>query len=256
MPSFENVGRWMDKIEIDYFTQFIKAWIPFNAWYKKSYLRLEGDRAIIQEIKRGNNTFYNAIKTYIEAMNPDSQNFKIYFGNLHNSLENNTIENEGKRITFTGIVIERNQANIDDIQYDGIHYHSERQDNGRINIAVTSSTQTLFHITINDYDFTKIESSRDYSRLTDNRKRYLKSRFDLINPDLPVNLLYSTPSNFIQIGSYKFINDSIKLSKGLIEVLYLLRCVLFHGEIVPNDSISEVYKAAYEILYLVLKKIR
>ena len=39
MPSTytENADKWKSLADIDYFTHFVKAWIPFNAWYKTYY---------------------------------------------------------------------------------------------------------------------------------------------------------------------------------------------------------------------------
>ena len=52
MPaSTENITRWIEQSEIDYFTHFIKAWIPFNAWYNLRYSNLGSDREKINSIK-------------------------------------------------------------------------------------------------------------------------------------------------------------------------------------------------------------
>ena len=51
-----------------------------------------------------------------------------------------------------------------------------------------------------------------------------------------------------------FIDERSKVSRGVIEVLYLLRCSLMHGEVVPDNNSSEVYKYAYYILAAILKK--
>lgn len=38
MPTtHENIVGWINKSDIDYTTYFIKAWIPFNAWYDLHY---------------------------------------------------------------------------------------------------------------------------------------------------------------------------------------------------------------------------
>ena len=51
-----------------------------------------------------------------------------------------------------------------------------------------------------------------------------------------------------------FINERAKVSRGVIEVLYLLRCSLMHGEVTPDNNSLEVYKYAYYVLAEVLKK--
>ena len=42
-----NIKQWLEKSEVDYFTQFVKAWIPFNAWYRNTYDTLEKERDIL-----------------------------------------------------------------------------------------------------------------------------------------------------------------------------------------------------------------
>jgi hypothetical protein len=46
-----NIKQWLEKSEVDYFTQFVKAWIPFNAWYRREYDTLEKERDVPNEIK-------------------------------------------------------------------------------------------------------------------------------------------------------------------------------------------------------------
>ncbi|MBC8334314.1 MAG: hypothetical protein ISR59_10850 [Anaerolineales bacterium] len=66
----------------------------------------------------------------------------------------------------------------------------------------------------------------------------------------PINLLVGTrDTEFFEAGAYRFVNDAETLAKGVIEVLYLLRNSLFHGEIVPNNDAQHIYAAAYHILH-------
>lgn len=52
----------------------------------------------------------------------------------------------------------------------------------------------------------------------------------------------------------KTIAERSQVSRGIIEVLYLLRCSLMHGEVFPDNNAMEVYKYAYSILAAILKK--
>ncbi|WGH76672.1 hypothetical protein P8625_05810 [Tenacibaculum tangerinum] len=71
-----------------------------------------------------------------------------------------------------------------------------------------------------------------------------------------------TPINYYQCDSYVLRRDTtnscyaIYVVKALIEILYQLRNVLFHGELVPNKGAQNVYKEAYLILKMILDKIR
>ena len=72
-----------------------------------------------------------------------------------------------------------------------------------------------------------------------------------------------SPINYYECDSYVLRRDttnsscySIYIVKALIEILYQLRNVLFHGELVPNKGAQNVYKEAYLILKMILEKIR
>ena len=94
--------------DIDYFTQFVKAWIPFNAWYKNYYPNLGTDRNAINEIKTANNSFRSRLLSLLEGSDNDSVVFRSYISRLHYQLERKYIYNRGKRVTFENIVIEQN----------------------------------------------------------------------------------------------------------------------------------------------------
>ena len=258
--NIENVLRWIEKADVDYFTQFIKAWIPFNAWYKITFPSLDSDRAIINEIKRSSNTFSNTIANLLSGNSQESKNFKNIIGELHNSLLQYTINNEGNRLTFEKIIIERNINRLIDHDYRGIHYHIEREDDGnklkKITIAIRNSSTTLYSKTQTKFDFNEIERESNYLALSPERQSILKSKYKEIDPYLQISLLDNNCANPTLCGAFKFTNIEEKIVKGVIEMLYLLRCVLFHGELVPNEGAREIYKYAYEILLVILKKIR
>ncbi len=58
----------------------------------------------------------------------------------------------------------------------------------------------------------------------------------------------SAPFNMIAVGPYFFCHNPGFIFSGLLEVLYALRCLLFHGEIVPTSDHNKVYEPAYFIL--------
>jgi len=75
MPSLytENSEKWKSLASIDYFTQFVKAWIPFNAWYKNYYPNLRTDREAINEIKAHPNQGYFILKMRLSVSRPNWQ---------------------------------------------------------------------------------------------------------------------------------------------------------------------------------------
>lgn len=261
MPSMENVNRWIEQVNIDYYTQYIKAWIPFNAWYKCSYPSLDTDRAIINEIKRTNNTFSDAIRTLISDTSTDGYLFRGYVSDLHKALQNCTIRNGDKIISFAEIIIEKNANSKIDHTYRGTHYYLNREDESggkcKITIALKRNGTNLFTLTQNNFNIKELTENSSFSSLTLERQRKLRSLYEEINPYKPCNLIQRNLSDgYIEIGDYKFINDINSIVKGIIEILYLIRCSLFHGEVVPNEQASRVYKYSYEILSMLLQRIK
>jgi len=260
MPSIENVRRWIEQVTIDYYTQFIKAWIPFNAWYNASYPSLDTDRAIINEIKRTHNSFSDAIRTLIVDTSAEGDLFRGYISDLHKALQNCIIRNGDTIISFEVIIIEKNANNTINHDYRRIHYYLQRNDSGgncQINIALTQNGNNIFRFTQNKFDIQELIQYRDFSQLTSERQRKLRSLYEDINPYKPCNLIQRDLSNgYIEIGDYKFIDNIDSIVKGIIEILYLMRCSLFHGEIVPNEQALNIYKYGYEILNMLLLKIR
>lgn len=149
MPSLytENSEKWKNLASIDYFTQFVKAWIPFNAWYKNYYPNLKTDRETIDDLI----------------------------------------------------------------------------------------------------------SQSDFKRLSEPQQSNLKACYEAINPSKPISLLSHDLNNCIQMGNLHFVNDLDKLCKDIIEILYKLRNVLFHGEIIPDFDTNKVYEPAYQILYTLIQ---
>jgi hypothetical protein len=256
MPNYyvENAERWKALAHIDYFTHFVKAWIPFNAWYRNYYQGLESDADIMQEIKTRNNKFKNRLVNLLQGAPEDNerQKFRAHLSDLHYQLEQTPIYNGDERISFLSIVVERNIKRSETIVYRGFTYKAEMDTTNRKKITVTvldSKSVTRLSITQNNgYDFGQVENDPSYQRLTAEPKAKLKACYQEINPRKPVSLLTSDINNCIKIGSYHFINDADLIAKGVITAIYNLRNALFHGQIVPDRETQKVYEPAYHIL--------
>jgi len=58
MPNLkDNLKQWRDSARIDWFSQFIRAWIPFNAWMTDTYGDLS-DRELLDKVKASGNVIY------------------------------------------------------------------------------------------------------------------------------------------------------------------------------------------------------
>ncbi|MBY8963864.1 hypothetical protein KJK34_13975 [Flavobacterium sp. D11R37] len=277
MPtSTENIRRWIEQSDIDYITNFIKAWIPFNAWYNASYPTLDSDRKKINKIKKDSNPVRNAINSYMESDSQEGLEFRSYLSSLHFNLQNSHLENSEGVISFNSIIKEKNPKNLIDNEIIGHNkYYLRRVDAGplgeiseiQIFLKRKNDNTTIFSYRHDTYDLNHLQAQQAYIALSYPRKEQLRLYFKQLEPiivtDLVQYTLIESPKNYYKCDSYNFIRDinntncyAIFVCKGLIETLYQLRNILFHGELIPNVATQKVYKEAYALLKLILDKIR
>lgn len=257
MPTLytENSEKWKSLADIDYFTQFVKAWIPFNAWYKNYYPQLDSDRKAIDEIKSTSNKVRDRLISLLNGSDTDSLAFKSNIAKLHNELERKFVYNKyNEKIGFNSIVVEKNPNKVYQFTRSRITYKVERGPGGRketeFEVMITASNgSTIFSYTqTNGYDLNDLKSNSSFSGLSSTQQASLESCYKEVNPRYPINLLTNDDVNSIKVGSIKFTNDTDKLCKGIFEILYYLRNALFHGMIVPDKDTNRVYEPAYSIL--------
>ncbi len=274
----ENARRWAEKVEIDYFTQFIKAWIPFNAWFQNSF-EDDRERQIINALKLGtNNPLRGRIVRLLQQGDEEASEFKSHLSRLHYHLERHELLNRGERLTFTRCFVGDNTTNqIVDRGYGGTHYTVERgtgralQQNQRqsnVFCEIVSNRQRVRYTKLQSrFDRREIEEDPTFLALNRVEQSELLQRYERVNPRLMINLLDPTNSripvglnrrtvtNTITIGTVEFCDHPEYIFAGLVEVLYGLRCLLFHGELTPTSEMNEVYEPAYFILRRFLKAI-
>jgi len=255
----ENSEKWKSLASVDYFTQFIKAWIPFNAWYKSYYTTLDTDRKAIDWLKTNSNKFRNKLISLLKDQGNDGISFRSRIAELHVELERKHIFNKGDRITFERIVIERNPLEQNNFLRNNCTYKAFRNITGRSSKEVDvfvigrGGVVKFSYTQSNWFDIDDLIAHPDFINLSQTQQNNLKACYEAINPSKPVNLLSSDLNNCIQMGNLHFINDPERLCKGIIEILYKLRNVLFHGEIVPDSDTNKVYEPAYQILYALIQ---
>lgn len=252
-PYIENSERWKALSHIDYFTQFVKAWIPFNAWYKNYYPQLTYDSEIIEEIKNSSNNFKNKVIALLNGTDNDSIMFKNHVSNLHYNLERKYIYNKGDRVSFSKMVIELNQKAREEFSRYGVTYKAERNPSNWKNVKTyildRNNNQWFFYEQTNGYNFDELKNSPAFQRLNPSQKQNLGICYESVNPYKAIFLLsLSDSTDSVRIGQYNFIHDREKITKGIITAVYHLRNALFHGEIVPDKETQKVYEPAYYIL--------
>lgn len=260
-PYIENAGRWLSLAEVDYLTHFVKAWIPFNAWYRNSYPDLKKDRDAINEIKTNSNLFRNRLIALLNGQTQESISFKGRIAELHHLLEVNYIPNESKRITLSSIVVETNPVTVKSIAFRRWNYKVELfrtgNTNYKINSLVTdSSGSTRYTFEQVKFDVEEIEDHlTNHSQLSMSQKDKLLEVYKEINPNKPISLITGNQKIGILAGNILLINDTDKLAKGLIEIIYRLRNILFHGELNPSGEIKKIYEPAYIILRTLIQSL-
>lgn len=277
MPtSQENINRWIEQADIDYIGHFIKAWIPFNAWYNNHYPTLKTDREKISTIKTQSNTVRNGINAYMESDSQEGLEFRSYISSLYYQLQQNQIDGRDGRIWFDNALKEKNPKNlIDNQDFGHSTYYLLRTDGQslgevtemRVILKKKSDGTTILPYVHNSYNLQHLQADARYQGLSQARREQLRLLFLELEPIKTDTVLETTkienPRNYYQCDSYTLRRDttnpncySIHVCKALIEILYQLRNVLFHGELVPNNGAQKVYKDAYLILRMILEKIK
>lgn len=254
----ENAERWKVLADIDYITQFVKAWIAFNAWYKNYFPNINTDKEAIDTIKTDNNKFKDKLESLLRGEGNDSKLIKNEISNLHHQLLRHPVRNKDQCISFENIIIERNPKNREMFTKNTLKYEATRDLNNykQIELKITDrngNDKFLFQQE-NGYNLAELLNDTQYQNLSPTQKNYLKSSYEEINPNKPIDLL-SHEENCIELGSYKFIDDIDKIGKGVITALYFLRNSLFHGQIIPDKETNKVYEPAYHILHKLIEEL-
>jgi len=280
MPTtHENIVGWINKSGIDYTTYFIKAWIPFNAWYDLHFHNqpnMDSDRAKINAIKNTSNPARNGINSYLENNDQQSIEFKNHLSALHHALQQNQLDCNDGRISFHEIVKQRKAENQINETFSGTRYFLERTDGRRLGevtemkvILTSGSGGAILNYQHTEYDLEHLQADRNYQNLTQTRRENTRIRFQRLEPIEVIDSirdisdLQKGPLNYYECDAYNFKRDPNETSccghiicKAVIETLYQLRNQLFHGELIPNQAAQPIYQNAYFLLKMILEKIK
>ncbi len=255
MSSYKDWIRKID-IEVDYFSAFIKAWIAFNSWYRSEY-RERTDRDIIEKLKSENNHFKGYIETLLDENNnaDDAIAFRNNLTSLQSALVSVPIFTQerggiNQQISFSEIAI-NNPKNLSEGDYRTTHYQVKRtrQSVKTLVYKKNNPTDIYFNFEQEKYDETALDVHSDFLRLGVEQQGQCKAFYKEVCPYVIESVLCKDRDNNI-----RFVTERVKVSRGIIEVLYLLRCSLMHGEVNPDSNVSEVYRYAYYVLATILKK--
>ncbi|MCQ2367429.1 MAG: hypothetical protein MJ109_00240 [Kiritimatiellae bacterium] len=255
VPAAYYVREWYEKSEIDYFSAFVKAYIPFNAWMNDHFKGEATDRAMLERVKSDANTFRQKILTLLELEDTAGYEFRGAIGSLHGALEESTVANSGEKISFQNVVICKNSITNVNQSYHGLQYSAKYdQSTGATTVEVKENKSGKILVALSEPGYPTEDTvikNPSVNALNQSRLDYLLGVYRQVNPRKEESLLYQgrKKKEGIVCGAYKMIKEEKKLAAGLIEILYSLRNALFHGVIDPNKDANKVYGAAYRIMH-------
>lgn len=255
MNNSKNVQEWIKLIEVDWLGQYAKAWIAFNAWYRKQPFGIGGDRKIIQGIKDNKNGICSTIERLFMDTGTDSKAFQSNVAELQSLLSFTGIESKGRKISFEAITDYKHVQNIKEVVRKTTYEIKVDLQETKRNIEVRNSLDEIIfsgEIKLNDESLDPNEKwfksvfAQNIQSLSGSEQETLIA---FLKESSPIhNLLTGTENDCIKIENFRFINNQNLIVRAIIEVLYQLRNSLFHGEITPTPEIQKTYEPAYLIL--------
>lgn len=266
----DNLPRWREAAQIDWFSQFVKAWIPFNAWMTDSFGELN-DRQMLDRLKAGSNVVFNGIKPMLTIspraardLDDDWQNntdeakmFRRRFAMLHKTLENCVVEGRRGRVSFDTVDVGANLKTNDQQTLRGKILNTQRNAPTKDNVTITivsAAGVELLRIIQNEHSRRELEDHPDYVAQNRECRARLLAMHELIRPRLVQSVLADSSERDVSlIEGIRFVPDETKLFAALVEVIYGLRNALFHGAITPNEQHNEIYEPAYHLVMRMVK---
>lgn len=277
------ISKWIEKSEPDFYTLFIKAWIPYNSWYMHNFYDEDAspkrttDKDIIGYIKNNSNVYKDKIITLLRNNNDESNNFRLLLSSLYYQLENTPIPNVNERISFNSICISDNSnsngpltISESDFSVTGKKDASLPRTSARwiFEVIDNRTTRTISRISLIKCSLTELRSNSDFNSLANKYKSSVEKCLNEIDPNKKISVMipperrrgkYVEPEHSVCIDSNKnlYFTDNLEdVSKSIIQILYELRCKLFHGEIEPSDTNSGVFEQAFYIQRVLIKALR
>jgi len=255
MPNtfIDNRDRWLQMSEIDYLGQFLKAWLAFNAWYRSAYNESQ-DRKIIEEIKWNANPIASKFRPLLRNSSEEAVQFRAEIGLLHHRLEDYELHN-GKggnkiRIRFKQVDI-REEPPLRKIEnHYGYEIVADRIAGGTVTVTVKKIVTGRLLVNLNQtkFDLTLLENDTNFKNLpTEQLKIKCRRIYQSVSPRLPKDLTMGDMEEIL-CGTHSFKCGEDFLFAGVLEIIYLMRCTLFHGELVPTRESAECYEPCYRII--------
>ncbi len=273
-----HISKWIEKSQPDFYTMFIKSWIPYNAWYMHNFYdedaKRTSDKSIIRHIGREANVYKNRIIGLLKGGDDDSLCFKEFLWRLHCELENHPIPDYINKISFSNICIEDNSQQTYSFSTKKYTFKGDYDKNKpkttprwRFEVIETKSLKTISSVELFKCSVSELLNNADYKAIDkDEIKKGIEHCLKEIDPNKKISIINTPesrkgklqrPANSIVIKDNKlFFRDNIEdVSKAIIQILYELRCKLFHGEVEPTNANIGIYEQAFYIQRMLIKEL-
>jgi len=256
MPNtfIDNRDAWLRMSDIDYLGQFVKAWLAFNAWYRSAYTETQ-DRKIIEEIKWQSNPVLNTLRPKLESPSDEAVQFRAEIAMLHQRLDNYEIAS-GKgdlknRIYFRRVFLRHNPPSVESEKRYGIKSEARLLANGQVEASVTRENGgTLFLLSACRFNLDALRALSDFTALSLPQQNALIRVYCKVSPEWVCDLISHQEPDVPKIvcGAYTFHCGRDALFAGIVEILYQMRCTLFHGELAPTKEAVICYEPAFRLV--------
>jgi hypothetical protein len=257
MPNtfIDNRDAWLRMSDIDYVGQFVKAWLAFNAWYRNAYTEGQ-DRKIINEVKWQSNPVLNTLRPKLDSGSDDAIQFRAELALLHQRLDNYELTG-GKgaaksRIYFRRVFLRENAPTVEKEDRYGIAFEAERVAGRHVRVAVTKKTSgtPLLTLAACSHDLEVLRSLPAFASLSIPQQTVLTRIYCKMTPNWYCDLTTHEQPDAADIscGAYTFKCGRDAMFAGAIEILYQMRCTLFHGELAPTKEAVLCYEPAFRLV--------
>ncbi len=260
-----NIKLWFEQAEPDYYMFFLKAWIPFNAWYVNEYPSLKKkDSDIIKELQdHFDSKPRKIIKNFLDnTAEHDALKFQNYFAELHFQLDKIHLTHNGSRLSFRNLSLSENPVKYKHDTDDKENvYKTEKTSSYCQAYIEAKGGKVLLDFKKPTFDLEELQKDTDFIKLDKKIQTKILNLFKVIDPKKPISVISesSLRKDYLILkakNTCKIIQDTETVSKGCIKVLYALRCMLFHGEVAPTETNKKVYENAFYLLKLIINELK
>lgn len=248
--------RWLDLSEIDYLGHFVRAWLALNAWYRSAYADPQ-DRAIVDNLKWQPNPIRSKHIPLLSAATAEGAELRANIGLLHERLENYRIEvgkgADKKPISFGDVYLMTRQMSPQSSNYQNWKYEVKAGAvNGSVETSATDRNGTVrYSLPQSKYDLAGLDSDPKFAqKLNTTQQGRLRSLYVDFSPRLVTDVSQRRVQGYreFHLGAVTFTCPPEELFAATVEVVYQMRCALFHGELIPTKEATACYEPAYRIV--------